>query len=305
MDDLLDNDEPLNDDLLNDELILYFKLPKSLLRRIQRVLKFEKELDFKFNHFIHCVANGYIGEPFKIKNRDQSHQVSNKAMKSIGVKLPTTRCKALTKLVELIIIKLINVKNLFLNRNNGFNFYLNGLSDVEHILIGIYFLKKCYEQTKEYLSLYDLQEKSGLCLNISEFSSESTAITHPLGASQSLSSTKTLDKEDNEIDLRFEKLNPSKCEPLVRLFINECRIVDSRKIILNKDLFHYFLSYCKTKKIVHQLKNESTFSKIVNGLNLFRKSRSKNLSGYYAKLKILPLYLKHFNDNHQVSSIRH
>lgn len=89
-----------------------------------------------------AIRNGYIGSTSMNKERQIVHTASRNSTYLIEIKIPNVI--NLEKSIEHIIIKLINKLNFKNNLINAASYLVKGLNDLEHLFIGLYYIKSAF-----------------------------------------------------------------------------------------------------------------------------------------------------------------
>ena len=139
---------------------VYFKLSKSTLR--------ELNLNDDLNVFARKVLTalfegGYLGQSSDVFIRDNGHMSSSEKLFTVILLLPPV--PNYPALIETLLIKLLNQKNLPANSKAGEHYKLTGLTSKEHCLLALFYLNQLVSKMRaevEANSLTNFQELSVL-----------------------------------------------------------------------------------------------------------------------------------------------
>lgn len=135
------------------ETSVYFKLDKRFLLGVQR-----RQKRFSFRRFVIGLLLGYFGQTIKSKGREKSHAASRRYY--VTIKVPVTYPnRDSVKFIEYVIIKMLNIRNFQSNQLNGTNFFVQGFEPIEHLYVGLHYLKVGYKLANIYLDSTDLSKE--------------------------------------------------------------------------------------------------------------------------------------------------
>lgn len=124
------------------EQYVYFKLQYLSLYLFK-----QQECEFTFSLFIIALTNGYFGQTRSLESRENSHRPSLSSLKTVHIRVHAF--PRFCQFIETLIIKLINVDNFKVNVFSGNQFLVPDLSEEEHVLVALHYLKLGYEEFRE------------------------------------------------------------------------------------------------------------------------------------------------------------
>ena len=151
---------------------IYFKLSEKELRRMKTAKK-----QFNLKRFLISLASGgYIGKTVNERQREQGHKSSKDTLVTFPVEV--VGCPPFNELFEMLIIKMVNIKNFTKNQRNGTSWFVDGLDHKEHLLVAIHFIREAFDQAKSYYDQISMIEEDSLDMDTdNEISSQSTCHT--------------------------------------------------------------------------------------------------------------------------------
>ena len=130
---------------------VYLKLDKSYLFWCKTSNK-----TFSFRRFLISLITGYIGETSDFSLREQGHNSSTMLYLTVRIQLFRLP-NATRKVIENVVIKLLNPNNLANNNESGESYFIEDFSPEEHVFFVLDLLKSCFLSTKSFIEHNELR----------------------------------------------------------------------------------------------------------------------------------------------------
>jgi len=129
---------PENISVEDSRVNVYIKLVESYLSNLK-----QKNKQYSFRRFIIGLLTGWIGETTNFDHRETNHASSTNLYLTIRIhfhRLPSL----FQKVIEHVVLQLLNNDNVVNNSNSGEHYYIDHLSAHEHVYLVLGLLKKAF-----------------------------------------------------------------------------------------------------------------------------------------------------------------